>query len=234
MSFGSRPHREPQDRTASALAEQPRAERINAYLQAHPVRRLQLGAGKRHINGWLSTDLRPRGAESIYLDVTDTFPFDDRSLDFILGEHIIEHVSWHDGQKMLRECLRTLRPGGVLRLATPDFSRLLSLYQGDAGPDGEHYLRWHHRHYSPADPLHPLVVINHNMRAWGHTFLYDEEMLTSALANAGFIGIVRQDFGQSPHPELCQVEQHGGKAPNRQRAVRWETMCLEGARHAGK
>jgi len=234
MSFRSRPGREPRSRTASARGEEQRAERIDAYLRGHAVRRLQLGAGKRHIGGWLSTDLRPKGPDSVYLDVTERFPFNDGSLDFIFGEHVIEHVSWDNGQKMLHECFRALRPGGVLRLATPDFARLMQLYRGAAGPDGDHYLRWHHRRFTPEEPIHPLVVINHNMRAWGHTFLYDEEMLTSAIGDAGFTGIGRHDFGQSPHSELCAVEQHGGTIPNRQRAVRWETMCLEGTKRAGQ
>ena len=223
-----------QRRMRSAPAGQQRVERIDAYLRAHPVRCLQLGAGKRHIDGWLSTDLRPRGPDSIYLDVTEPFPFPDRSLDFIFGEHIIEHLSWRDGQKMLRECLRTLRPIGVLRLATPDFACLVELYRGEAGPDGNHYLRWHHRRFKPAQRVHPLIVINHNMRAWGHTFLYDEELLTSALADAGFIDIDRRDFGQSPHPELWDVERHGGTGANRKRAVRWETMCLEATKPLGQ
>ena len=194
------------------------------------MRRLQLGAGRRHIDGWLSTDLRPREADTVYLDVPSRSPFEDRSLDLVVGEDATEHVSWHDGRRMLRECLRVLRPGGVLRLATPDFARLVELYEGRAGPDGAPYLRWHHRNFSPAKPLHPLVVINHNMRAWGHTFLYDEEVLTNALTDAGFIDVGRHELGRSPHPELRDVEQHGGTAPHRERAVRWETPCLEGRR----
>ena len=103
---------------------------------------------------------------------------------------------------MLRECLRVLRPGGVLRLATPDFARLVELYEGRAGPDGAPYLRWHHRNFSPAKPLHPLVVINHDVRAWGHTFLYDEEVLTNALTDAGSIDVGRHELGRSP-PRSC-------------------------------
>lgn len=36
------------------------------------------------------------------------------------GEHMMEHLTFSQGQRMLAECLRVLRPCGTLGLATPD------------------------------------------------------------------------------------------------------------------
>ena len=52
-------------------------------------------------------------------------------------------------------------------------------------------------------------MINHHMRAWGHTFLYDDQVLRNAFAEAGFAAITECSFGESTHPELRQIERHG-------------------------
>lgn len=201
--------------------------RVDSYLAEHAVRRLQLGAGRTVLPGWLSTDLVPKRPDILSLDVTRPFPFPDDSFDYVFAEHLVEHVSWRDGQRMLAECRRVLRPGGVLRVATPDLAVLVALYRGEAGPDGRHYVDWVSRRYlAGLGHRHPVFVLNNAMRNWGHTFLYDEETLTLALGDAGFTAIGRRDFGESDHADLCGIESHGAAVAD-QRSVRFETMVLE-------
>src|SRR6266480_3275862 len=69
---------------------------IRNYLESHPVRKLQLGAGGNDPTGWLNSDIEPIGKE-IYLDATDRYPFPDGSFQYILSEHVIEHVRWEAG-----------------------------------------------------------------------------------------------------------------------------------------
>jgi predicted SAM-dependent methyltransferase len=203
--------------------------RVDAYLAEHDVRRLQLGAGRTVLRGWLSTDLHPKRPDILPLDVTRPFPFPDDSFDYVFAEHLIEHVSWRDGQVMLAEVRRVLRPGGVLRVATPDLGVLISLYRGEAGADGDHYVDWVSGRYLPdVGHRHPVFVLNNAMRNWGHTFLYDAETLALALADAGFTGVVRRGLGESEHADLRGVESHG-RAVADQRSVRFETMVLEAA-----
>src|SRR5438093_12979089 len=66
---------------------------IRNYLQSHPVRKLQLGAGGNDPPGWLNSDIEPIGKE-IYLDATDRSPFPYGSFQYMLIEHVIEHVPW--------------------------------------------------------------------------------------------------------------------------------------------
>jgi SAM-dependent methyltransferase/uncharacterized coiled-coil protein SlyX len=47
--------------------------------------------------------------------------FEDASLDFVIGSHLIEHVA--NPILLLRECHRALRAGGVLMLYVPDMRR---------------------------------------------------------------------------------------------------------------
>ena len=79
----------------------------------------------------------PRGPQFVYMDATALFPLPDASFDYIFSEHVIEHMSYADGGRMLRECLGVLKPGGRIRIATPNLVRLLGLYaarpERDAG-----------------------------------------------------------------------------------------------------
>jgi predicted SAM-dependent methyltransferase len=204
------------------------SERIHDYLATHPVRKLQLGAGVNRLPGWLPTDINVRHDDVVQLDATEPLPFPDTSIDFIHAEHLIEHIPYRPGQRMLRQCRRVLRPGGVLRLATPDLARLVAVYRGDAGPEGEHYLEHAFQRWLKGRPHpHPAFLINHNLRAWGHVFVYDEELLTRCLREAGYVDIVRCELGESTHEQLRDVERHGTHNNLSRRAVAFETMILE-------
>ena len=205
-----------------------RDERIHDYLARHEIRKLQLGAGVNREDGWLSTDIDSRHDEVLEVDASEPLPFPDDSLDFIFAEHMIEHIAYRPGQRMLRQCLRVLRPGGVLRLATPDLARLIGVYRGDAGPDGEHYLQHAFERWLKGRPHpHPAFLLNHNLRAWGHLFVYDEDLLTRALGEAGYVDITRCELGESAHEALRGMERHGTHNKISPRAVRFETMIIE-------
>ena len=79
--------------------------------------KLHVGCGQVALPGWVNIDNQPlRGVDRV-LDVTQGLPF--RDVSFIFAEHFIEHLSWEDGLKFLKECRRALSDGGVLRLSTP-------------------------------------------------------------------------------------------------------------------
>ena len=96
-----------------------------------------------------------------------------------------------------------LKPGGVLRLATPDLALLVAIYRGDAGPEGQHDLEWAYNAFLKKAPhVHPAFLLNHNLRAWRHTFVYDTEVLRLALEDAGFVDIEQCQLGESRHEHL--------------------------------
>jgi SAM-dependent methyltransferase len=73
-------------------------------------------------------------------DAMAAFPFADATFGLVLGNEIIEHLP--DGVVFLGECLRVLRPGGMLLLTTPnlwDVRRIISPmvgrpWSGDTDP----------------------------------------------------------------------------------------------------
>jgi len=207
-----------------------RAKRIREYLRVNRIKKLMLGAGSASLPGWLCTDLSPVSGEVIYLDVTKPFPFDSAQFDYISGEHLIEHISWDDGRLMLLECYRVLKPGGIIRIATPDLAVLLGLYGFNMTPEGEKYITWiTDRYLTNIEVKKSQFVINNAFRRWGHQFLYDGEILELALKKAGFKDITRCKYGESFHEHLRGIEYHGKNVGSIEMAT-YETMVYEAKR----
>ena len=59
--------------------------------------------------------------------MTKRFPFPEQSVDYFHTEHMIEHVPLSSAQFVMNECYRTLKPGGKIRIATPDIMKLARL-----------------------------------------------------------------------------------------------------------
>jgi hypothetical protein len=55
-------------------------------------------------------------------DGTQRFPFRNGRFEWIIAEHFIEHISYHEAIAFLTEARRLLAPGGTLRLSTPDMA----------------------------------------------------------------------------------------------------------------
>lgn len=104
-----------------------REPKIRSYLASHPVRRLQIGTGPMHLDGWLNVDVVPVDARTVYMDATRPFPLPDGVFDGVFSEHMIEHVSLDQARSVVREAFRVMRPGGRIRIATPHLGRLLDL-----------------------------------------------------------------------------------------------------------
>lgn len=193
-----------------------------------PMRALHIGAQGIFLENWFNTDLDPRGDRRYYLDATKPFPFPDASFDFIFSEHMIEHIPFADGLNMLRECRRVLKPSGVVRTATPNLKKVLSLMLNH-DPDVQRYLKWAVKEFKLPNEPYPEapMVVNNFFHAWGHKFLYDPDTFRAALSQAGFHKIVQQKPRESEHPELRGLERHGDVVGDF--ANEFETMVFEGS-----
>jgi SAM-dependent methyltransferase len=219
-----------------------REAEVARYLAAHPERRmLQIGTGELPTPGWLNTDFEPRAPGVIFLDAGRRFPLPGATFDAVFSEHVIEHLPFDAGATMLAESRRVLKPGGRIRIATPDLAllaRLVAIGAGDAaaapgsapgGATTERYLRWiAERFLGAASHATPVHVLNHNVRSWGHVFLYDEPTLRIALERAGFADVRRVPLGRSDLPWLSGLESHG-RNMGEEELVAFETMVLEAA-----
>jgi predicted SAM-dependent methyltransferase len=160
------------------------------------------------------------------LDATKPFPLENDEFDYVFSEHMIEHVSYRQGEMMLQECFRILRTNGKLRVSTPDLSFLINLYNEDKTSAQREYIKWATDKFIRDAPRYEdTFVINNFVRAWGHLFIYDEKTLRSSMAKAGFTHIVRCDLNQSDDHSLSQLE-NDTRLPKG--FLKLETMTLEG------
>ena len=174
---------------------------IRDYMNSHAIRKLHIGAGDKNRPGWLNTDIEPRAGQ-VFLDATRRFPIEDQSFHYVASEHVIEHLGLEDGRVMLSECARVLRRGGRVRIVTPDLRKLTALLGEQQTDDARRYLRgkiqWHRW---PDTPTPACVILNYEMRDFGHRFLYDASTLRAVLEGAGFRPVAAT-VGESEDPEL--------------------------------
>jgi predicted SAM-dependent methyltransferase len=213
-----------------------RRRRIDHYLGAHAVRKLQIGAGPNPLPGWLNTDVQPDAYpehrnEVIFLDATRPFPFDDATFDYVFSEHQIEHIREPAARTMIEECFRILRPGGRIRIATPDLAAIVGLYSDPLDDRQRHYVEWVMTRFRPGvtSGLARSYVVNQIFTDHGHEFIYDHETLSALLREAGFVDVARVEVGESEDSELRGVETHG-RAIGDEDVNRLETLVVEASR----
>jgi len=209
-----------------------RRRAARAYFRSHERPKLNIGAGPDlRLEGWLNTDRNPHYSRGVaYLDATEPFPFKDSTFDYVTSEHLIEHLTYDEGLGMLRECFRVLKPGGRVRLATPDLRVYVDLFRAGKSDVQHRYIRYHIDKFLPEIGVHgECFVINNELRNWGHQFIYDRETLSAAMGQAGFVDIVRHASGESDDENLRGIELHG-KVVGNEAMNRFETMVLEARR----
>lgn len=103
--------------------------------------KLNLGCGDDYLDGYTNVDLYAEGKVDARFDVAK-IPYENDSVDEIRAYHIIEHFNWRDGNAMLQEWSRVLKPGGRLHLETPDFLASCKEFV-DADPSAQTHLYGH-------------------------------------------------------------------------------------------
>lgn len=142
---------------------------------------LHVGAGGHAVDGWIDLDLEPLPPVDLAADAGASLPFRDASVDRIHSEDFIEHVDFDAGRRFVAEAFRVLKPGGIMRLLTPDLRAIVQRVYLDREP---RHLRWCGVYLGASDPAEAL---NMHLRMNGeHRFLYDEPLLARVLSEAGF------------------------------------------------
>ena len=175
-----------------------------AFTQAQhsPDVMINIGAGRKAIAGWLNTDVVWQG--DAYLDATAPWPVPAGSVAFVYADNVIEHVTLQQGRELFRHAFAALRPGGVLRLATPDVEAVARQYleNGDLARLGMERNRERGRTFD-----HPVQLLTQVYVGAKHYlgFIYDYASISTEMQRVGFV-VQRVAAGTSEHPQLCGLE----------------------------
>lgn len=103
-------------------------DKTNQQIGTALQRRLNVGCGRRFHTQWTNVDLEPCDDQVVACDILHGLPFPENTFDAVYHSHVLEHLSPQDGQHLLEECYRVLKPGGVLRIVVPDLEQIAKLY----------------------------------------------------------------------------------------------------------
>jgi SAM-dependent methyltransferase len=174
--------------------------------------KINLGCGDNKLPGWLNHDAD--------IDITYPLPWPDDYVDFILIEHCVEHISYHEAVRFFKEAYRVLRIGGVLRVIVPSITQILLC-------DDQEYFDWlKKKGWAPtADTRGALDAI-----IWqhGHQHAWTATLMEATLYYAGFNAPRKCDPYVSSHPSLCNVDGHHKVIGDKFNRI--ESLVFEGAK----
>ena len=101
---------------------------MSGYRMRPNSNKLNIGCGDHFHADWCNIDVRSTEPSVFEFDVRQGLPFADDSFDVIYHSHVLEHLTNVDGERLMSECRRVLRPGGVLRVVVPDLETIAALY----------------------------------------------------------------------------------------------------------
>ena len=172
---------------------------------------LNLGSFVDTIAGehWMNIDILdlrdriPAAVNFLRADLTQGLPmYADESVDVIRASHVLEHLALEDAHRLLADCCRVLRPGGIIRIAVPDLDIMVRRFK-----------EMNMAYFNVDQPLEFITAPTEGERFsrlmfsgdYAHKAIYDYKMLESFLHQAGFGTVVRSIQGFS-HSETLQME----------------------------
>jgi SAM-dependent methyltransferase len=174
----------------------------------------------------------PWNPKLVSRDVRKRLPFPDGSLDAVYASHLLEHLYADEARKLLRECFRVLRPGGVLRMVVPDLRAAVMDYlnrtdsydfQNSAGAA------------TPADFLNSKLLLRSSSSTQGnvfnriysqlkdfhsHKYMYDAKSLCAEFSKIGFVDVSEMQLHESRIAGVEEVE-------DKSRVLNGEGICVE-------
>lgn len=177
-------------------------------------RRLNLGCGEVRPEGWLNADfatprwlVQRRKWPDWNVDATRRWRCDDNHFEVIHCEHMLEHFPYEVSIHVLRECLRTLQPGGVLRVAVPDVQKYVAFYSH--APSHESFVRFGLG----------TAAFSSLTQCFGPLSVWDGPTMAGALGDVGFGAVRECSFGQGGYPGVIDLQDRA-----------WETCYVEGTK----
>ena len=91
--------------------------------------KLNLGCGNRAIPGFINIDIESFDNTDVALDIRKVDEKFSNKCKLIYSSHVLEHFKKNEIKDLLYSWNKCLVPGGILRLAVPDFDAVVQYYK---------------------------------------------------------------------------------------------------------
>ena len=148
------------------------------------MKKINLGCGWRNFGkDWIHID----GGDYPHLDSKDiiNLPYENDSIDLIYSSHVIAYFDRDEIKKIISKWYDKLKPGGIFRVATPDFNIITKLL---------------HEGYSLKEFLGPLYgKMNMGSKIIYHKTTYNYNDLKTLLLECGFSKVNFYNWKNTEH-----------------------------------
>lgn len=158
---------------------------------------LHLGCGCVLIPGFINLDIRFNEQTKVdHISLVYPLDYDNNMFDLAYSSHVLEHFPRKQTLNILKEWVRVIKPGGILRLSVPDIAALIKIYRQTK--DLEQII----------GPLYGNQDYMYNF----HATTFDYDTLKILMEKAGLTAIHYWDFRRtihSDHFDYSQAETKG-------------------------
>ena len=122
-------------------------------------------------------------ADVRYAQASKHLPFSNAYLDVVYSSDMLEHLDRSEALGFLSEARRTLKQGGIIRLAVPDLSKLVETYREKR--NANEFIASLMMHQEVPQNMRESVRMR-LVTFRGHRWMYDKESLCLLLTQNGF------------------------------------------------
>jgi len=147
-------------------------------------------------HAWINADIRGDIKQTVedkghifeYCDVTKPLRWENNSVALITAHHLIEHLTRGEGAHFLEQSFRILKPGGVIRLSTPDLNTFIAKLGSFKETYAEEF---------EVGNAEDSVDAFFRLAFKGHETIYTYASLRRKMEGAGFVDVKRMPYGAS-------------------------------------
>jgi len=153
--------------------------------------KLHLGCGSKHIPGYVNIDCRYQPGVDEINNVEFLRNYEENSVDVIYACHVLEHLGRHNYMRALERWYKILKPGGIIRIAVPNFDAIV-------------------RHYRATSNLNSLIGLLYGGQDYDkniHTYIWDFKTLSEDLRTVGFNNIQQYHWQYTEHSHIDDYSQ---------------------------
>ena len=160
---------------------------------------INLGSGPFVVEGLTNIDFFDTEGIDYGADLRYPLKIQDQAVDGVFTEHAIEHLSYEEAGRLLADCHRILKPGGVVRIVVPDVSLFIRSYADD---DKYWFATWEQLMFIGSTDAErakrrltaPIEAISFVTQEYGHRSSWDFAMLKGVLERIGFRNVKQTEF----------------------------------------